>query len=228
LTLTFSKLQQHLITCYLKPVKLLRLFSIFALAAIFILAVILNLRTIPFSNTTATHFDTLIVLGAPANLDGTPSPQERARVLEAVREYNSGVAPFLIMTGGAAHNQFVEAHVMAAYAISHGVPATAIIEEPQAQNTIQKIYYSSQIMQARHWRSAEVVSSSAHIRRAAMILTRFARAQPALAFNWSTHAAPWPAEYGLLHRLGINAREAAYCLYIRIFGLPHSRFLPAR
>jgi uncharacterized SAM-binding protein YcdF (DUF218 family) len=228
LTLTSSKLQQHLITCYLKPVKLLRLFVVLALAAAFAIAVALNLRTIPARNTSATHFDTIIVLGYPANLDGTPSPNERARVLEGIREYNSGVAPFLIMTGGAAHNRFVEAHVMAAFAVSQGVPLSAIIEEPQAQNTIQNVYYSSQIMQARHWRSAEVVSSSAHIRRAAMILTRFANAQPTLAFNWSTHAAPWPPEYGLLHRLGISVREAAYCLYIRIFGLPHSRFLPAR
>ena len=37
--------------------------------------------TIPTHNTAATHFDTLIVLGYPANSDGTPSPEQRERVL---------------------------------------------------------------------------------------------------------------------------------------------------
>jgi uncharacterized SAM-binding protein YcdF (DUF218 family) len=207
-----------------KPARVL--LSFIASAVLLTVVLATNCCIIPARDTPATHFDTLIVLGYPANRDGTASPRQRAIVLEAVREYNSGVAPFLIMTGGAAHNRFVEARVMAAFAISQGVPASAVIEEPQAQNTIQNIYYSSRIMQSRHWHSAEVVSSSAHLRRAAMILIRFASAQPALAFHWSTHAAPWPPEYGPFRRLASIAREAAYCLYIRIFGLPHSRFLP--
>ena len=50
--------------------------------------------TVPFRNTLATHFDSLIVLGYRSNPDGTPSPEQRERVLEAaVREYKNGVAP---------------------------------------------------------------------------------------------------------------------------------------
>ncbi len=62
-------------------------------------------RTLPLSDTDATHFDTLIVLGYPAFPDGTPRPEMRERVLEGVREYRAGVAPRIIMTGGSAHNQ---------------------------------------------------------------------------------------------------------------------------
>ena len=40
-----------------------------------------------------------------------------------VREYRAGIAPHLIMTGGAAHNNFIEAHSMKLYAIAQGVPA---------------------------------------------------------------------------------------------------------
>ncbi len=195
-------------------------------AAVFAAMVAVNHIAISSQNTSATHFDTLIVLGYPANPDGTPSPEQRERVLEGVREYKSGIAPNLIMTGGPAHNQFVEAQVMAALAEREGVPRSAIVEEPQAQNTIQNIYYSSRIMHAHSWNTAEVISSPAHIGRAAMILQAFARSEPALAIQWRTRASRWPAEHSLPHRLFLNALEATRCLQIRIFGFPKSVFLP--
>ena len=194
--------------------------------AIAVLAVVVNRATIPTHNTAATHFDTIIVLGYPANLDGTPSPDERERVLEAVREYKAGVASSIIMTGGAAHNRFVEAHVMATFAVSQGVPAAAITEERQAENTIQNIFYSSEIMRSHQWHSAEVISSSAHLGRAAMILQAFSKSHPSLAFDWRTHPAPWPAEYSLFRRAFTDSLESSRCLQIRIFGFPKSRFLP--
>src|SRR6202167_6025499 len=63
----------------------------------------------PTENTTQEHFDTLIVLGYPADSDGNPTPMELERVTEAVDEYERGVAPRMIITGGAAHNKFAEA-----------------------------------------------------------------------------------------------------------------------
>src|SRR5215470_17103635 len=83
-------------------------------------------RTIPTNNTNLTHFDTIIVLGYPAKLDGTPSPEQRERTLEGVRQFKAGIAPHLIFTGAAAHNGFVEAHVMATLAEAQGVPPDAI------------------------------------------------------------------------------------------------------
>src|ERR1700723_1079162 len=107
----------------------------------------------------AAPFDPIIVLGTPAEPDGTPSPEQRKRALEGIREYKAGVAPNLIFTGGPAHNQYVEAHVMTTLALAQGVPSNAILEEGRAQNTIQNIFYSQRIMAAHHWNSAEVVSS---------------------------------------------------------------------
>jgi hypothetical protein len=49
--------------------------------------VLANYLAIPSTNTKLTHFDTLIVLGTPSLADGTPSPEQRERVLEAVREH---------------------------------------------------------------------------------------------------------------------------------------------
>jgi uncharacterized SAM-binding protein YcdF (DUF218 family) len=178
-------------------------------------------RTLPLSNTNATHFDTLIVLGYPAFPDGSPRPEMRERVLEGVREYRAGVAPRLIMTGGAAHNHYVEAHVMATLAESEGVPASAIIEEGQAHDTIQNAYYSAQIMQAHGWHSAEVVSSHSHLPRASLIFAHFPIA-------WRMHAAPWPPQYGWFNRASIEWYEALDTARIRITSFPESRFLPAR
>jgi uncharacterized SAM-binding protein YcdF (DUF218 family) len=177
-------------------------------------------RTLPLSNTNATHFDTLIVLGYPAFPDGTPRPEMRERVLEGVREYRAGVAPRLIMTGGAAHNQYVEAHVMATLAESEGVPASAILEEGQAHDTIQNAYYSVQIMQAHGWRSAEVVSSHSHLPRASLIFAHF-------PITWRMHAAPWPPSYGWFHKASIEWYEALDTARLRITSFPESRFLTA-
>jgi uncharacterized SAM-binding protein YcdF (DUF218 family) len=176
-------------------------------------------RGIPSTNTNLTHFDTIIVLGTPANLDGTPSPEQRERTLEGIREFKAGVAPHLIFTGGPAHNQFVEAHTMATLALAQGVPSGAIIEEGQAQNTVQNIFYSQRIMSAHGWTSAEVVSSPSHLPRTALILQRYGMA-------WHTHAAPWPAEYDLWQRAAHFGVETEYCLKLEFFGFPTTRFLP--
>ncbi len=178
-------------------------------------------RTLPLANTATTQFDTLIVLGYPAEEDGTPRPEMRERVMEAVREYRSGVAPRMIVTGGAAHNRYVEAHVMAQFAEAQGVPASAIIEEKQAKDTIQNAYYSVEIMEKHGWHSAEVVSSHSHLPRASLIFSRF-------PIEWRMHPAPWPSEYDFLDRAAHEWYEAMDTARLRLSSFPESRFLPVR
>jgi uncharacterized SAM-binding protein YcdF (DUF218 family) len=135
------------------------------------------------SNSTLARFDAIIVLGSPADSDGNPTPQQLARVTEGVREYMRGVAPRLILTGGAAHNHFVEAEAMARIAESEGIPESAIFLESHAMDTIQNACFSTRIMQTHNWRSAEVVSSAYQLPRAAMIFGR-------LPIKWRMHVAP--------------------------------------
>jgi uncharacterized SAM-binding protein YcdF (DUF218 family) len=137
----------------------------------------------PGSNTARERFDAIIVLGYPADSDGNPTPTQLARVTEAVHEYERGVAPRLIMTGGAAHNNFVEAKVMAKTAEAQGIPESAVVVEPLAQDTIQNACYSVRIMKAHGWGSAEIVSSPSHLPRAGLIFSR-------TPIDWRTHAAP--------------------------------------
>jgi uncharacterized SAM-binding protein YcdF (DUF218 family) len=141
----------------------------------------------PTSNTALTHFDAIIVLGAPADTDGNPSPIQLARVTEAVHEYERGVAPRLIVSGGIDADRPVEAVVMARTAEAQGIPASAIFQEGKARNTIQNGCYSVGIMQSHGWHSAEVVSSANHLPRAGLIFSQ-------LPVEWRTHAAP-PLEH---------------------------------
>lgn len=137
----------------------------------------------PVSNTSQNRFDTIIVLGSPADADGNPTPAELARVGEAVREYEKGVAPRLILSGGAARNRFVEAQVMAQAAHAEGIPNSAMYLEPEARDTIQNACYSVRIMKAHGWNSAEVISEPAHLPRAGLIFNQ-------MPIAWRSHAAP--------------------------------------
>ena len=195
-------------------------------ASTYALIILLAWWMLPTHNTTQTHFDTIIVLGYPALGDGSASPEQIARTLEGVREYKAGVATHILFTGGAAHNAFAESHVMAQTALTQGVPAEAIVEEPQARNTIENIYYSAHIMSEHGWNSAEIVSSPNHLPRAGLVVNEFDKTHPALAIHWRTHAAPWPAEYSIVREVVLDAGEAWHCWLLRFEGLPTSQFLP--
>jgi len=137
----------------------------------------------PAANTSRTSFDAILVLGSPADSDGNPPPEQLARVTEGVREYERGVAPRILLTGGAVRNRFVEARGMARAAEAQGIPKSAIFLEPEARNTIEKACNATRIMKAHGWRSAEVVSSAYHLPRVGMIFND-------LPLEWRTHAAP--------------------------------------
>jgi len=154
----------------------------------------------PSSNTSLTRFDAIIVLGSPADADGNPTPAMLARVTEAVHEYQRGIAPRLILSGAAAHNQFVEARVMARAAHAQGIPESAISVEPEAMDTIHNACYSARIMKAHGWRSAEVISEALHLPRAGLIFSR-------LPIEWRMHAAPPLSPEPAVYAIGFSAME---------------------
>lgn len=169
--------------------------------------------TAPLSNTSLTRFDAIIVLGSPADSDGNPTPLQLSRVTEAVREYERGIAPRLILTGGPTRKGIVEAEVMARTARAEGIPDAAIFVEDHALDTIQNACYSVRIMKSHGWHSAEVVSSSLHLPRAGMIFER-------THIEWRAHAAPsWTPGSGL--PLGIlssaweNLKTVRYLIWAR-------------
>ncbi len=117
-----------------------------AVGVVLVMWAVLARAFAPKGNTAQTRFDAIIVLGSPADDEGNPTPEQLARVTEAVREYERGVAPRLILTGGATRRGYVEASVMARSAEALGVPSSSIFAEPNAMDTIHNACYSARIM----------------------------------------------------------------------------------
>jgi uncharacterized SAM-binding protein YcdF (DUF218 family) len=90
-----------------------------------------------------------------------------------------------------------------------------------AQNTIQSAYYSFQIMKAHGWRSAEVVSSQSHLPRASLIFAHF-------PIRYRMQGARQSPESEFYHPWAVYAYEACRTDFIRLFGFPHSCYLPWR
>jgi uncharacterized SAM-binding protein YcdF (DUF218 family) len=137
----------------------------------------------PRSNTSRSHFDVILVLGTSTDSDGLPTPGEQARVREAVHEYELGVAPILLFTGGATRNGHVEADSMGEIARSLGIPPSQILLERQARNTIQSACFSVGMMKQHQWRAAEVIGSQEQLARAGLLFERF-------PIEYATHASP--------------------------------------
>jgi uncharacterized SAM-binding protein YcdF (DUF218 family) len=177
-----------------------------ALAVLLLAAAAVRLAQ-PRGNTARARFDVIIVLGTQADRHGNPTPDILARVGEGVREYERNVAPHLLFTGGAAHNQFVEARVMGQVAVSQGIPLSAIVEEPRAKNTIENACYSVEAMKLHGWSSAEVVSNDSHLPRVSLIFRRFPS-------EWRTHGLPPETGVSPARRLWAYSLEVAKTAYL--------------
>lgn len=186
-----------------------------AFAAVLFLLPALAARRFPMPETPArgSRFDAIAVLGFPARADGRPTAILEERVAAAVRWYEAGAAPRLVVSGAAAHGPHVEAEVMARVARARGVPAAAIVLEPKARDTRENARFVGERMRAEGWRTVLVVSSPSHLRRAAVLFREagidaaFAPAEPEGALGALREAAAtlWEAT----HLLRMPAPAAA-------------------
>lgn len=142
----------------------------------------------------------LVVLGYPANDDGTPGPILKARLDKAIELYKNGTASKIIVTGGAVSNHHVESEVMEQYCIQHGVSATDIMQENQSRNTYENARMVREMIEEKGYEKAIVVTSSFHKMRAK---TFFAR----VVGNVSIVSAPFPAGFSLIKRAIFLAKE---------------------
>lgn len=113
--------------------------------------------------------DAAIVLGCPAEPDGTASPCERCRVKTAVRQFRSGYARNLVFSGGAAHSPHVEADVMGDLAEARKVPKDQVFREGRALTTWQNVRFSLGLMRRHGWKTVLFISTSDHLARARRI-----------------------------------------------------------
>ena len=165
----------------------------------------------PRANTARTHFDVILVLGTPTDNDGMPTARQQARVREAVREYDMGMAPVILLSGGATRSGHVEADSMGEIAQSLGIPPSQIQLERRAENTIQNACYSTEIMKAHQWHSAEIIGSTEQLPRAGLIFRNF-------PIEFASHASPSTEQPPALGDKYEAVREALKTARLLLFG----------
>ena len=111
-------------------------------------------------------YDCAVVCGYFANEDGTPSEMMKSRVDKAVALWKQKKVGYLILSGGAVSNKYVEAEVMRQYAIEQGVPDEYILKEKQAVSTYHNLQYAAKIMSDLGFKDCIVVTNGWHLRKA--------------------------------------------------------------
>ena len=117
--------------------------------------------------------DVIIVLGSGLNRNQTPGPSLRNRSAHAAALWREGYAPMIICAGGYARwATRSEADGCAEVLRDNGVPPEAIVLEERSRSTEENAVYAQEIMQARGWQSALIVSDGYHLLRATWIFSQ--------------------------------------------------------
>jgi uncharacterized SAM-binding protein YcdF (DUF218 family)/glycosyltransferase involved in cell wall biosynthesis len=111
--------------------------------------------------------DAIVVFAGGVGESGKAGGGYQERVARAVELYRAGMAPRLIFSSGYVFT-FPEAEVMRQLAIDRGVPADAIALETRASSTYENVTFVTTILRAEGRRSALLVTSPYHVRRAVL------------------------------------------------------------
>jgi len=117
--------------------------------------------------------DAIVVFAGGVGESGKAGGGYQERVKQAVDLYRAGHAQSVIFSSGYTF-AFREAEVMRELAVSHGVPASAIILETKAANTYENVAFVREILARKAWQRILLVSSPYHMRRALLTWRRVA------------------------------------------------------
>ena len=128
------------------------------------LVVLLSVGTFLRSADTPAHADVIVALSGDAH---------GARASTAAALYRAGLARAIIFSGASEDPDSVSsAELMAREAVALGVPRAAIILEEEARTTEDNARRVRDLMRARQYGSALLVTSGYHQRRAALVFSR--------------------------------------------------------
>lgn len=113
--------------------------------------------------------------------------EQLARFQEGLNLYQKGMGQFLVFSGAAFDNGTSNADVMRELAVRRGVPARAILDEPQGEDTWGNAIYTRQVLEDHGLHSAILVTSPYHARRAKLT---FDAAYAGSGIRLAVHAAP--------------------------------------
>lgn len=112
------------------------------------------------------HADVVVVLGA-AQYAGKPSKVLEARLRQAKKLYDEGVARYVVTGGGRREgDRFTEAEAGRKWLIEHGVPGDKVIEVGAGNDTLGTLQAVAVAVRDRGWETAVIVSDPWHSLRA--------------------------------------------------------------
>ena len=164
-------------------------------------------------NSNNKKFDIIIVLGSPAKDNCEAGSIMKDRVAKGIELLKLGIGKKILFTGSSVRNNCTEAEVMEAYAISKGVAKSNILTETKAANTFQNAFYSVAQMKQLNFKSAAIVTSEPHIKRACAVFKKF-------SINYSMFPADNPVEISKLQLLFWKFGERMILTHHIIFGYP--------
>jgi uncharacterized SAM-binding protein YcdF (DUF218 family) len=113
--------------------------------------------------------------------------EQMARFQEGINLYERGLGQYLVFSGAAYDNGTSNADVMRDLAVKRGVPDRVILEEPLGGDTWGNAIYTRQVLEEHGLRSAILVTSPYHARRAKLT---FDAAYAGSGIALRVHAAP--------------------------------------
>jgi uncharacterized SAM-binding protein YcdF (DUF218 family) len=147
--------------------------------------------------------DAIVVLGA-AQYNGRPSTILKARLDHAIELYRSGLARYLVVTGGKAEgDRTTEAASARAYALAMGVPHDAILVEDKGRTTLESLRDVATLLHGHGVATTLFVSDRTHMLR----VLRIARDEGLTSLGSPTDTSPTDANFGnrleaTLHEIG--------------------------
>lgn len=161
--------------------------------------------------------DAIVILGAQVQPDGQPGPDLYVRTLHATRLYQSGLAPYIVCTGGFRGDRLSAAAVACNMAVSLGVPADKALLADGSMTTREDAASARDLMRAKGWRTAVLVSHPLHLERARILFEGQGLTVYPSPTNTDLSAIPWRT------RAWLTARETAGILWLTLedLGVPY-------
>lgn len=175
-------------------------------------------------------WDAVVVLGGGLDPVGSKGWQiavnDAAERLEAAaRLYHQGVAPCIVLSGGSGklHSQDIkEGPLMKRLLMELGVPAQAILVEENSRNTFENARETRALLAANGKSSILLITSAAHMKRAAAVFRKAEFAMRTLAVDSLAQPLVLPEAFipnaGALWTLSATLREMVGYGYYLVLG----------
>ena len=110
-------------------------------------------------------YDCIVVLGAGIR-NNKPSPMLEDRLLTAIKLYNKGVAPKILVSGDHEYIDYDEVNVMKTYLKENGIPSENIFMDHAGLSTYDSVYRAKKVFKANN---VIIVTQKYHLYRALYI-----------------------------------------------------------